>query len=184
MKVAVSGAHGTGKTTLLDALSHVEGNAFHIIPEIPRLLIDLAGDATFLRRGRNTVINQIAIIAGQMALEERSSVDSGLVICDRTVADHWAYTSLLFPGDLLSPALQLVDQAVHEWLGTYDRIFLLRPEFALLDDGTREDSIAFQTRVDTFLHSYYAEAGVAITYLPGSLDERTTTFLREVNHES
>ena len=181
LKVAVSGSHGTGKTTLLDALQRHNPTNVQVLPETPRLLIELAGDSTYLRREKNTLINEIAIIPRQMALETRISVDTDLIICDRTVADDWAYTSLLFPDELRSPAVMLTARTVRDWLKSYDRIFLLRPELPLVDDGTREDSSAFQSEVDAFLDRYYAEAGVPVISLAGSLEERSNTFLNEVS---
>src|SRR5947209_1706654 len=72
LRVAFVGAHGTGKTTLVKALSeHIKslGIKCCVTPEVPRIVCEHAGDATFFRRGNNSLLKQTVLLVGQPVYE-------------------------------------------------------------------------------------------------------------------
>lgn len=172
-KVAISGAHGTGKTTLLRALTQSIPN-ISTLPEIPRILIELNDDPEQLRRGNNTLDRQLAIIAAQMAYEGQAVATGSVpLLTDRTVGDHWAYTVALFESELNRPSVRLTEQSVRRWLTTYDFIFFLSPEFPPEDDGVRESDVDFRDEIDGILKDLYTDAGVTTMSLTGTIEERS-----------
>ena len=68
MKIALTGAHGTGKTTLTDALHRELSKSYsvEICREVPRVIIESVGDDEFFRRGNNTTLLQCLIFMFQI----------------------------------------------------------------------------------------------------------------------
>ncbi len=175
MKVALSGSHGTGKSTLLRQLeASASGSRFVFLEEIPRALCERVGDPLFLQRGRNTVLRQLLLIAQQIAAESRTTGVPTLV--DRSVVDHWAYTlALLGREDWEAPEIGEMRRLVDEWVATYDHIFYLPIEFSLLADEVREDDRDFQREIDGLLRAEYRRLGRDVIEVRGPVDERLTT---------
>jgi predicted ATPase len=180
VKVAISGAHGTGKTTLVRAISAVDPTVA-VVPEVPRLLLDLLEDSGQLRRETNTLPRQLAIIISQMVHEAQLVTTGRILLTDRSVADHWAYTAFLF--GQADPEMTFVEASVRQWMRTYDRIFYLRPEFAPIDDGIREKDVTFQLEIDRFLSGFYSDLGISIHELSGSVEQRRDDFLTTVGED-
>ncbi len=174
-KIALTGAHGTGKTTLC---RHLEGlvasDALRVCREMPRVITDHLGDKTFFQRANNRIERQLLLFTYQCIEESRLADEAHVVICDRTVLDHLSYTIVLFPEFKATPEYQALQFALARWLATYDHIFYVPIEFAVVADGVREDDIAFQRMIDEALTGLYAEFGVEPTRIGGSVDERAS----------
>ena len=176
LKIALTGAHGTGKTTLAANLSQRLQSQMSVIvtPEVPRLFIQETGDASFFKRGQNTVERQFLILMRQLEVEHLlSEVGPDLVICDRTIVDHWAYTRQLFPSRTSAPEGDLWQDFVFRWARTYDAIIRLPPEFPPVDDGVRESDLDFQSAIDRRIQELYRTIGIKLRTARGSLKERT-----------
>ena len=174
-KIALTGAHGTGKTTLINAATKRLGANHHIeaCSEVPRLLIDEARDNTFFQRGNNTFIRQTIIMAAQFEEESRLSKNApDILLCDRTVIDHWAYTETLFSNECREVEGRLWKLLVLRWLETYDLILKLPIEFGIVANGVREGDIAFQKEIDAQIDRLYREAGTDVKTISGSVDDR------------
>ena len=94
VKIAVSGAHGTGKTTLCEFLHRTSGAELDmaICREVPRIIIDRVGEPSFFKRGSNTVERQLLIFLYQLEEERKKGSGKNVLLCDRTPIDHLAYT--------------------------------------------------------------------------------------------
>ncbi len=181
--LAFTGAHGVGKTSLARAVEDALGASESIVvmPEVPRVIVQLTGDNEFFRRGKNSLERQGLILAFQLAEEVQGwRSRKKLMICDRTVADHYAYTRVLFREGSCGPELACWESLVRRWLPNYDLIVGLRPEFPPRDDGVREDSQTFQAEVDATLFGFYEAEGVPIEEVSGTVEERTTAVLELV----
>lgn len=182
--IAITGAHGTGKTTLARELAVAlerEGLNVLVGPEVPREIASEAADAAMFRRSNSTLARQLLILYRQLEQDLRLADPSRVLICDRTMADHWAYTKVLFPNFDDLAVVTLWEDAVVRRLGYYDAIFYVPTELDPVDDGTRENAKAFQTDVDTELAEIYARAARPVIRLSGPLSVRLRDALSAVS---
>ncbi len=183
MKLALSGAHGTGKTTLLNAVydSLKADQKIAICREVPRVIGEVVGDKEYFRRGKNTELRQCAIFLFQVmedvfAAESRS--DISLTLTDRTMVDHLAYTEILFPEFGGTSEYQVISNAVQRWLSTYDKVIKVPIEFQVEDDGIREADVDFQKAIDEKIDELYVTFGVNPSTVTGSVSDRTAQVVR------
>ncbi|MEQ1933527.1 MAG: ATP-binding protein [Fimbriimonadaceae bacterium] len=173
MKIALTGSHGTGKTTLIRFL----GEQLQLPPsamcrEVPRVIIEKVQDDTFFRRGNNTPLRQMLLFFYQVMEEQNLQQGADLVLSDRTVVDHLAYTGVLFPEFKRTEEYRAAMEGVHNWLPSYDAIFKIPIEFPVLDDGVREGEAAFQAEIDGAIDGLYHDAGIETIRVGGSVRER------------
>ncbi|WP_299281753.1 ATP-binding protein [uncultured Tateyamaria sp.] len=175
MKLALSGAHGTGKTTLVESVKKTLAatHKIEICREVPRVIGDIADDREFFRRGHNTLLRQCTIFLYQVIEDHMVESSAEVVISDRTMVDHLAYTEVLFPEFKETTEYKVVSRAVGVWLQTYDQVVKVPIEFTVEDDGTREADLAFQRSVDEKIDELYLGFGVKPSSVTGSVSERT-----------
>jgi nicotinamide riboside kinase len=178
-KVALTGAHGTGKSTLSDIVTRQLQSKYRIshTPEAPRLFIEELGDPSRFQRGNNSFAWQTLLLARQIEIESAPTQTVDLLICDRTIVDHWAYTQVLFPEQSKTPEGLAWRSIVQRWARTYELIVYLPIEFQIENDGVREVDKAFQQEVDQAISAIYAQFEIKIETLRGSLASRTESFL-------
>lgn len=181
-KIALTGAHGTGKTTLVSSVARlVSGRAVQQTPEVPRLFVDELGDPTFFQRANNTFLRQTMILGRQIELEGAlTSGEHDLMLCDRTIVDHWAYTEVLFPAEASTPEGQSWSGIVQRWAKTYSRILHVPIEFPVKADGVRENDEKFQRDIDRKLIELYARFGITTGTISGAAAEREKQLLEEI----
>lgn len=183
-KIALTGAHGTGKTTLLAALSKFfknQGESHLLVPEIPRIACQAAGDPEFFRRGFNSLNKQLMLLFGQVVYESTCGKQTSLLICDRTVIDHLAYTRVLFGEELKSSQIDmLIEDFAVKHSKTYDEIFYLPIEFPPVDDGIRESDILFQRSVDNEIRALLDANKISVTTVSGTVEERASLVFRSI----
>ncbi|HWY35155.1 MAG TPA: ATP-binding protein, partial [Nitrosopumilaceae archaeon] len=134
MKIAICGAQGVGKTTLVNELAKELG--FRVLPEVAR---EMAKAGHKLDQGV-TALLEYEMIKMQTGLEEML----GPWIADRSLIDLLAYCVVLFPEDksLFSIARGKLKEA------KYDLIFYIPPEFTIEDDGVRSTDPHFRDKID------------------------------------
>ena len=97
LKLALTGSHGTGKTTLISAITEKLAEkrvSFEVVREIPRLICETVDDDTFFRQDANTFAKQTLLLQSQIQAELAAGLDSAeLILCDRALLDHWIYTA-------------------------------------------------------------------------------------------
>jgi len=188
--VALVGAHGVGKTTLINSLRahYIEEGliSIHTTPEIPREICERAGDPEFFRRGVNEPLRQALILFGQ-ATEDRTviSKSEGLLISDRSVIDHWAYTTCLFEAEFKAASVfEHFEKMVVDYSKCYDALFYIGIEFPPRDDGTRESDADFQLDIDRRIRATLKRSAFSYTTLKGSVEERRDAFISGLDNES
>jgi nicotinamide riboside kinase len=183
LKVAVTGAHGTGKTTLTTAVVERLKHEFEIAhtAEVPRLFIEEVSDPTFFQRGNNSFSRQTMLIARQIELEA-NMLRKGMtvLVCDRTVLDHWAYTETLFPDSSSTIEGRAWKAIVGRWLESYDAIYRLPIELTVELDGVREADTEFQHNIDRKIDALYREFGYDVGTISGSLETRQKTLIASI----
>jgi predicted ATPase len=174
MKVALTGAHGVGKTTLLSRLSQVLEVPNAVCREVPRLIIESASDEHFFRRGNNSPLRQFLILFYQLVEEDTRAREAALVLSDRTLVDHLAYTVALFPDIESTSEYAALMAAVRTWLPQYDLILKVPIEFPVSDDGVREGDVQFQRQIDQRIDALYRQLHVEPIDVRGTVEQRTT----------
>ncbi|MBK6566185.1 MAG: ATP-binding protein [Saprospiraceae bacterium] len=150
MKIALSGAHGTGKSTLANFLRDemVKMNKVAMVtPEIPRMICETVNDKEYFRRGKNSLLKQLLILIGQLVFEEQYRSNIEIQICDRTLIDHWAYTLSIFGSEIKEGNFtEIYEEFISQHCKSYDKIFYIPIEFNPVDDGLREQDEIFSVR--------------------------------------
>lgn len=173
MKIAFTGAHGVGKTTLINSLEKnlSQSISLNVTKEIPRIICDLVSNPEYFRRDQNTLVKQMIILLGQLTQEYELS-NSKLLICDRTIFDHWAYTLYLFQKELNNDHILACEKFQYAHMKTYDKIFYIPIEFEVEDDGTREDDKVFQEEIDRLILKNLTKHDLPYIEINGSVEER------------
>jgi predicted ATPase len=176
IKVALTGAHGTGKSTLAAAIIERLKGAV-LVPEVPRLFVEELGEPERFQRGNNGFTWQTLLVARQIEIESTYARDAEILICDRSVVDHWAYTQILFPSECKAREGLAWKAMARRWAKTYQAVIHLPIEFRLEQDGVREPDDDFQQEVDEAIRSLYAEFERRTITIGGSLEARVDTLL-------
>lgn len=141
MKIAFIGAHGVGKTTLCYDLAARLKRQDRVVD----LVMEVARRSPLPINRDTTVEAQRWILHTQIAEEISASAAGGIVICDRSVLDNYAY---LVHHAGRQPAL---DALVAEWVRTYHRLFKVPVLGVPTFDGRRDVSPGFQREIDSVI---------------------------------
>ncbi|MBO6561848.1 MAG: ATP-binding protein [Nisaea sp.] len=182
MKIGLTGAHGTGKTSLAKNLQSnlIKINITKICNETPRIIIDLVDDSTFFQRGKNTTLRQLLIFLFQATEDYFQEKEADILIADRTMIDHLAYTLDLFPEFENSAECNALIFSIKKWMQTYDHIFKIPIEFPLENDGVREEDINFQARIDQKIDALYDKFNIQPIPVSGSTQDRADFILKKI----
>ena len=168
MKIAFIGTHGVGKTTLCYDL------AGRLKRRWPTSSQEVARACPLPINRDTTLAAQAWILHTQIAHEIAAAAQDGIVICDRSVLDNYAY--------LVHQAGRRpeYDAIVGEWVRTYDRLFKVPIIDAPTFDGRRDTSQTFQQAIDSTIDALAGEFGVRFHALdPGAREGWVDTVLTE-----
>lgn len=143
MKIAITGAHGVGKSTLAAAVAQTLG-----VPELAtpgRTLADLG-----------LPVNERASVTSQAVawlMQYRFERESSAWVSSRSLLDVWAYTSLAGDRGLSGPVeVALLSELERTTpiaiAGAYDCLVYVPPVIPLLADDVRGADKVFQDAVD------------------------------------
>ena len=175
MKIAFTGAHSTGKTTLLNKLKHdpMFNLEFECIDEITRrmtkkgLKINEGGDD----------ITQLLIMNSHI-----SNILKSKSIMDRCALDGVVYTRCMYEkGQVADWVMDFAENVFEKIIGKYDFIFYLTPEFAMEDDGVRSVDQGFQKQIVKLFEQYILECEVPVIHLTGSVESRIKQIKERIN---
>lgn len=184
MKIAFTGSHGVGKTTLIDNLEKELSRVKSIVvtKEIPRIICELVNNTEYFRRGVNNLEKQLLIFLGQVIQEyELTNSNFELTLCDRTIFDHWAYTLYLFEKELNNEYINIIENFLLKHMSSYDLIFYIPIEFEVEDDGTREDDKEFQKKIDSIIINNLEKFKIPFIIISGTIDDRIKIVQKQLN---
>ena len=182
-KFSISGTHSTGKTTLVDFIAE-RCLDISVVHEVPRAICAELNDAQYFHRDRNSFAKQTLLVAKQMAAEATTDPADSIIVTDRCVADHWAYTQAQFPAECSGEVGSQWRALILNWMRTYDSVFVCRVEAPFEDDGVRESDLVFQKSIDHEIRKILSEAGSQVVDVHGSTTERLRTFVAAISSHS
>lgn len=150
LKVIVTGAFSTGKTSLVDALSTDLVDRGLTVATVP----DVARDCSVPLNADQTEDATLWLLATQIAHEIEAAFGPEMVmLCDRGVPDVLAHHLDLASSDKAGWA-DLLKPFLDSWLSTYDLILFSRIDerIPIASDGLRTEDSAYRTRLDQLAH--------------------------------
>lgn len=141
-KYAITGAHCTGKTTLVNAIQDVDFNKKY------QYITSMTREAKQLGYKINELGNdetQLYILNKHL---ERLVIANNCVL-DRSLIDGYTYTKILFESGNISDNVMKYAKSLLsvEFMGRYDKIFYLPPTLQLVSDGLRSTEPEFRRHV-------------------------------------
>lgn len=170
MRIALVGAHSTGKSTIFNELQKHEffkENGFKFIESATRKLakkLNEQGDEE----------NQGLLLSEVM---RRAFVDWS--ICDRSVLDVTCYTKALYEDDRVTDEFYIYSsQVVKDIMPLYDYIFYFPPEFDIVDDGVRSHSKEYRQKIVDNFEYFIEKFNLKVISVKGSVEERVEFILK------
>lgn len=172
-RIAISGSHSTGKSTLINALK-----------EIPSLSRRFTFKTEILRDIKKTGIKinefgsdetQLIVMAKHM---EYATIPN--TILDRCVFDGMVYTAYLYEKNQVKKSTLRVAESIFENV-RYDIYFYIAPEFDIIPDGVRSENVEFRDRIAELFEEYMDAYNLNAIRLTGTVKERTTQFTDNLN---
>jgi len=171
MKIAITGAQSTGKSTLLRYLKQDEDlKGFEFIDELTRKIA--AKGININEEGSNmSQIFTVTIHAENIVKDH--------FISDRCALDGLVYTKWLFDeGKVDKWILDYAIGVAKEVLPRYDYIFYLPAEIPIEDDGIRSANVKFRDDIVALFEKYTKEFDLKLIELSGSVKDRAKLFKR------
>jgi nicotinamide riboside kinase len=171
MRIAITGAQSTGKSTLLKYLKKdTDLQGFEFIEELTRQIA--AKGININEEGSNfSQIFTVTIHAENIVKKH--------FISDRCALDGLVYTKWLYDNKKVSK--WMLDYAIgvaKEVLPRYDLIYYLSPEFPIEDDGIRSANVTFRDEILSLFEHYIKEFNLNVITLTGSVAARAKQFKR------
>ena len=176
MKISFTGAQSTGKTTLLEAIKQNEEfrYKYEFIDEITRRMIKKG--LKINEAGGNTT--QLLIMNEHI----KNTLYSDAIM-DRCVIDGAVYTEWLYrEGKVERWVSDYAENVFKHYKDRYDYIFYLKPEFDIVDDGTRSINVKFRDEIVDLFDEYIKQVNIPVINLTGSVAERLEKFYITINN--
>ena len=147
IKIAISGAHSTGKTTYLNKLTELLNST-----EIKYKTVgDLAITCPLPILKKHTIESTLWIAARGILEEIEAENDAAVVLVDRPILDCWAYFNFVCKGRYSdnNPKLKTLIGMIENWLPTYDLILqtVINNDIPIEDDKGRDLNPAYRKQI-------------------------------------
>lgn len=182
MNISFTGAHSTGKSTLLTKCREIYGDRFQYIPEVTRALAR-KGLKINSDQADNYNMTQMSVINSHV---ENSLLDN--VILDRCIIDGVVYTRYLHEQGKVSDWVFEYACHVHNTIiDRLDIVFFTQPDIPLIDDGQRSTDRGFRDKIIEYFDEHINGLSVGgkfkgkIVKLRGTIKERTDLIINTIN---
>lgn len=148
LKVIVTGAFSTGKTSLVASLADALISSGLTVATVP----DAARNCPVPLNSDQTDAASLWLLTTQISREIAAALGpEQVLVCDRGVPDVLAH-SLEVQGRDGAGKFKLLDRFLDSWLETYDLILFSRVDEAvpILPDGLRAEDAAYRTMLDGY----------------------------------
>lgn len=166
MKIAIIGAQGVGKTTLLNALKKDKDFVeFTFCSEVTRWVKSLGFNIN--EWGSDNTQQLI------MMKHVTNVIIHDVMITDRSVFDGFAYTQWLYDKNRINEETYHFCKACFDKVKyNYDYVFYIRPEFEIEDDGVRSSSTEFRDEVEIIFDDLIKNTDRCFFNLTGGVEDR------------
>jgi nicotinamide riboside kinase len=172
-KIAISGSHSTGKSTVIDVLK-----------QIPSLSKRFTFKGEILRDIKKTGIKineygsdetQLLVLSKMM---EYATIPN--TILDRCMLDCLVYTAYLYEKGQVKKSTCQIAETLFEKI-RYDIYFYISPEFPIVPDGTRSENSEFRDRIAELFEEYIEAYQLDVVRLTGSVENRVNQFMNAID---
>ncbi len=164
MKIAIVGAHGSGKSTIITSVYSElkkEGVRVALAPEVAR-------SSLFLAAKEITPKMQMDLFGRQISCEMTNSRNCDLLLCDRSLFDILMYTRIFFEDNIeaISYTQSMSAFCVH-YKETYDHIFITSKLYCpeTIEDEIRPKNRGLQEKASSEIKNLLDEFEVNYTNL-------------------
>ncbi len=160
MKIAISGAHSTGKSTFIRKLAkELEERQIKF-----KLVSDLAVECPLPILRKHTVESTLWIASKNIADEIAAQHECEIIIVDRPILDCWAYFIAVCESHQgkSNPKLETLRNMIINWLPTYDIIYqtVINKDILIEDAKERDLDEAYRDLIGSKMKSACSEFGV------------------------
>lgn len=167
MRLAISGAQSTGKTTIIDMLKKdllLKGYKFI---ESPTRSVNKSGLEI---NERGTDSTQLTMMQEHFTNLRNSPENS---IFDRCALDGYVYTTHLYNLKQVSyRTLEIVEDVFRDLIKKYDIICYIPPEFDIVKDDVRSLNKDFRDSISNIFEEYISLYKLPVLRLTGTVQER------------
>ena len=152
MRIALSGAQGTGKTTLMNELksgSFLPHYTFY--DEVVRNLVKRTGIS--INREADDY-SQTAITNEQVRLASETSFNTPNAFFDRCIVDSHAFTIFDHINKQISEKVYMYSREMLKMVFTYfpyDMVIYIPPKIQLVEDGVRDTDVRYRNEIDQIM---------------------------------
>lgn len=178
LKIAITGAHSQGKTTLCkDLMFRSEFRKFTLLGNITRGIQD-----------KGIQINELGSDWSQslvIAKHIEHYFFNGNALLDRCILDGLVYTKVLFEQGKVSVGVLSYAEFVFKQIiqkEKYDLIFYIEPTLPLKNDNVRSTDIDFFNQVKETFENYIQQYNLNVVRLSGSREERVNTVIKNLKY--
>lgn len=175
MKIAISGAQCTGKTTILNKLYELYPNWVYF----KNVVRDIANKGIPIN-DLGTNDTQKAIMDAHIDNLSHAKIDKTYVY-DRCLLDWFAFTNDLFKNNKISQEqFEYFEYNFKKNINSYDIIFYLEPEFEIVDDGFRSTNKEYQNQIVNEFRNVIEKYRVQVIKVSGSVKERINLIIKTI----
>jgi len=178
MKIAISGAQNSGKTTLIKLIKEKgKTKGYIFFDEVVRTL----------KKEKNISINKVADFDSQVLILERhlENLKEENFITDRCLLDAFVYSHYLYDKALYSKEqMDVFEKLFLKGIDKYDLIFLQDIEgISIEDDGFRSLDIKFREDIHSLFLNILSIFKINYVILEGTINQRYKIFNRSINEK-
>lgn len=170
----ITGAHGTGKSTLLNELRSIPGYSFsESVTRKSGANINQEGDED----------GQILILNTIIEYEKANGLYTKDYILDRSFIDFYAYTIYLHRRQKVTDeTLTRIKEEFDIRKQYYNMIFYLPIEFDIEQDGVRSTDIEFQKEIDSIISAILVDNELSFRPIIGTVEQRANEIRSFIPH--